>query len=552
MEFVHVMPFWRDHRLFLACLPRRIKEMAICTKISAALIFSGLLVSAAQAGSFPACTKPAAGAGDCLTETPGVGGCTNLKCCEAVCAIEAACCTDEWGLDCVVAAGKLVACEPPPPCPDPFVCPPGASLSAEPCDETLGAGACVEAETFPVSATVCGTLTADEVATTRDVDRLQIDLTSLTGPAAIALTVNSAFPILVTVFDNVGGDCSGPVFIGGFGSLAPCPLEFSLCVDGPSMYYARLTPLFNGDTGLVVDPPALVTCATPNGYSLAWTVTPGSTSCVSAPCPASDITLTQNVSQDLVDGMVACVAAGPPQTASFNNFARSYNLATGATAGAPFFIECVQVGVEANTGVAADIEINVWRDSTGGAPDIASLTLLGSEIVTLGAGLDSQFVSASFDPCLTPPVNSTIVAEMAWDANPDTAIFPGGNTGGQTATTYILSDDGAGGACAITEYTSMADIGFPDQAVIVNVHGSLDPCTVPCIGDIGGPGGGPADGTVNGFDLAILLGQWTGAATYSPCPPLRSGDLGGSGGGPPDCRVNGFDLAILLGNWGPC
>lgn len=52
------------------------------------------------------------------------------------------------------------------------------------------------------------------------------------------------------------------------------------------------------------------------------------------------------------------------------------------------------------------------------------------------------------------------------------------------------------------------------------------------------------DGDVDGFDLALLLGQWTGAVTYTPCPPITPADLNG------DCKVNGFDLALLLGAWG--
>lgn len=52
------------------------------------------------------------------------------------------------------------------------------------------------------------------------------------------------------------------------------------------------------------------------------------------------------------------------------------------------------------------------------------------------------------------------------------------------------------------------------------------------------------DGVVNGMDLAMLLGAWTGSAAYSPCPPLSLFDLN------VDCKINGIDLAILLGEWG--
>lgn len=52
------------------------------------------------------------------------------------------------------------------------------------------------------------------------------------------------------------------------------------------------------------------------------------------------------------------------------------------------------------------------------------------------------------------------------------------------------------------------------------------------------------DGIVSGFDLALLLGAWTGAASYDPCAPALPADLN------LDCKVNGVDLALLLGDWG--
>lgn len=58
------------------------------------------------------------------------------------------------------------------------------------------------------------------------------------------------------------------------------------------------------------------------------------------------------------------------------------------------------------------------------------------------------------------------------------------------------------------------------------------------------PGDLNGDGVVNGMDLAMLLGQWTGSSFYSPCPPHVPADLSH------DCRVNGTDLAVMLGLWG--
>jgi hypothetical protein len=63
---------------------------------------------------------------------------------------------------------------------------------------------------------------------------------------------------------------------------------------------------------------------------------------------------------------------------------------------------------------------------------------------------------------------------------------------------------------------------------------------IPCPADLDG------SGAVNGLDLALLLGVWTGAAPYAPCPPFAPADFN------TDCHINGLDLALLLGAWGPC
>lgn len=48
------------------------------------------------------------------------------------------------------------------------------------------------------------------------------------------------------------------------------------------------------------------------------------------------------------------------------------------------------------------------------------------------------------------------------------------------------------------------------------------------------------NGSVNAFDLALLLGNWGPCQKGEPCPA----DLNGDG------TVNAADLAILLGSWG--
>jgi hypothetical protein len=111
----------------------------------------------------------------------------------------------------------------------------------------------------------------------------------------------------------------------------------------------------------------------------------------------------------------------------------------------------------------------------------------------------------------------------------------------------VPPDDPTGGAMKIVttplgETIEGVDaIGAPDSGLESFFELTfVPPIPIGCPADLDG------NGVVNGFDLGILLGQWTGASFYVPCPPFKPADLN------EDCRINGFDLAILLGAWGPC
>ncbi|MFO0873730.1 MAG: hypothetical protein U0575_07125 [Phycisphaerales bacterium] len=65
----------------------------------------------------PACGD--AGSGDCCAVHANPF-CDDATCCDAVCAIDALCCSAQWDQPCVNAAERIPACEcvpPPPPCP---------------------------------------------------------------------------------------------------------------------------------------------------------------------------------------------------------------------------------------------------------------------------------------------------------------------------------------------------------------------------------------------------------------------------------------------------
>jgi hypothetical protein len=109
-----------------------------------------------------------------------------------------------------------------------------------------------------------------------------------------------------------------------------------------------------------------------------------------------------------------------------------------------------------------------------------------------------------------------------------TTMLPGAD---DTIFDVEVFDDGSGPALYVGgSFTSVGGVRAEGVA-------RLD-CP-PVFGDLDG------DGFVNGFDLALLLGQWTGAALYSPCPPHAPADL------LDDCKINGADLAVLLSWWTP-
>jgi hypothetical protein len=56
----------------------------------------------------------------------------------------------------------------------------------------------------------------------------------------------------------------------------------------------------------------------------------------------------------------------------------------------------------------------------------------------------------------------------------------------------------------------------------------------------------PGDGSVDGFDLAFMLGEW------GPNPGSPADLVGDDFLPPPDGNVDGFDLAFMLGEWGRC
>jgi hypothetical protein len=77
-------------------------------------------------------------------------------------------------------------------------------------------------------------------------------------------------------------------------------------------------------------------------------------------------------------------------------------------------------------------------------------------------------------------------------------------------------------------------LGIIARPITIRQQLRVTPAGGGCTGDLNG------DGTVNGVDLAVLIGQW------GPCGGTCSGDLDADG------KVDATDLLIQLAKWGDC
>lgn len=206
-------------------------------------------------------------------------------------------------------------------------------------------------------------------------------------------------------------------------------------------------------------------------------------------CGAVDITQNTDPNTVNIGTSIACFNGGNSCTVA-NDYARSFNLAVGATAGVAHYVRCVEYGVDevlAPSG-STSVTVRLWIDSNGGAPNNANLVpLAGGSIVDLvpnGTAGALRTVDFTANNVLVPADAVLVVTvespDLCTSPGPGNYYFNGSNAGGQSAPSYIRAP-----GCGLPDFASLAAIGFPNQHMVLSVELDPDMPAVPTVSEWG-------------------------------------------------------------------
>jgi hypothetical protein len=171
-------------------------------------------------------------------------------------------------------------------------------------------------------------------------------------------------------------------------------------------------------------------------------------------------TLTYNT--DNVITAVNSVACG----SSDNYQARYFVMADFGLGDMDFEITEGEIGVQSVDAGGLDVTISVYAADASfptGYPGAG--TLLGSEVVNIPGGSDESIVSYTFTTPVVVPAGTEYVLLESYQPDTGLSFFIGG-TADETADSWLASL-----GCALPEYSTATDIGFPDAHYYLTVTG---------------------------------------------------------------------------------
>jgi hypothetical protein len=257
---------------------------------------------------------------------------------------------------------------------------------------------------------------------------------------------------------------------------------------------------------------------------------PAPTALDNCPFPGSvPLSITQNTSQTIVAGSVACNAGGFHTN---NSYWRAYDLGPLALTG-PLTVNSVTFGIEladAN-GVGTTQPVTVRVHTSAGAFPGGVRTQVASQTFNVPDQTLSLY-TASFTTPATVAANAILVLEVFTPdgrAPANNRFFIGSNALGQSAPCYLSAAD-----CGAPNPVTLASLGFPNMHLIINAAGLVSNPASSITQIAGIPSGGvfPVGVTTNTFrvtDGAGLTATCSMTVTVNDnqapnvsCPPNRT------------------------------
>ena len=276
--------------------------------------------------------------------------------------------------------------------------------------------------------------------------------------------------------------------------------------------------------------PANVTINNTPGLCSGVASFPAPTALDNCPFPGSvPLTITQNTSQTVVAGSVACNAGGFHTP---NSYWRAYDLGPLALTG-PLTVNSVTFGIEladAN-GVGTTQPVTVRVHTSAGAFPGGVRTQVATQTFNVPDQTLSLF-TATFTTPPTVPANAIMVLEVFTPdgrAPANNRFFIGSNALGQSAPCYLSAAD-----CGAPNPVTLASLGFPNMHLIINAAGLVSNPASSITQIAGIPSGGvyPVGVTTNTFRVTDGAGLTTtcsmtvtvndNQAPAVSCPPNRT------------------------------
>ena len=243
---------------------------------------------------------------------------------------------------------------------------------------------------------------------------------------------------------------------------------------------------------------------------------------------------THSFSDQIVPGIgVACAS---DDITTFNAFARSYEISN-------FTVCSVQVGIQGNSNsFPLCATCTIYSDIDGGNPRAPDIDLFPLRIARFDIPLGfSGIIDVEVVPLAL--TSATLVVEIAVDPGVDGGVWPGSNSFGESAPTWLRAP-----SCLFNEFVTMASIGFPQTHWVQHINGfnsnlKAQECSLFC-------GDAICDATEDCASCEVDCGQCPPSPPNDNCDsaqPITLGsfsfsNLGATSDGPAPCGLLGSDI----------